>query len=97
MDSAVCRGEMQPNNHVRVRIVCRKRGRELSLCVQVSRGVPAPLRCTPQGGGSGGGPDVCAECRRLLLERGRITEVVNDLIRRGWNDHLKDGAVVVAC
>lgn len=88
---------MQPN-WVGVSLRCKDRGQTLNLCVQVSRGVPDELRCQPGGGSaSGSGPDVCAECRRLLSDAGRLREVVDDLIRRGWSDHVKAGAVVVAC
>lgn len=89
---------MQPN-WVTVTLRCNDRGQTLgSICVQVSRAVPEELRCQPGGGSaSGSGPDVCRECQRLLSEPGRLREVVNDLTRRGWSEHVKAGAVVVAC
>ncbi len=88
---------MQPN-WVRVSLRCKHRGQAVDLCVRVSRGVPDGLRCQPGGGSAfGGGPDVCDECKRLLSDDARLREVVDDLTRRGWNDHIKAGTVVVAC
>ena len=86
---------MQPN-HVLVRLRCNVRHAELTFCVRVSRGVPEDLRCTPSSGGAGGTTEVCAECS-ALLQPGQLSERVNDLVRRGWSDHLKAGAVVITC
>jgi hypothetical protein len=86
------------SNWVSVSLRCKDRWQRLNLCVQVSRGVPPELRCQPGGGSaSGSGPDVCGECTRLLSDPARLREVVEDLTRRGWSDHVKAGAVVVAC
>lgn len=88
---------MQPN-HVLVRVRCNARREELTLCVRVNRGVPEELRCTPSGGGgaSGGPAPLCAECM-ALLQGNRLSHRVDELVRRGWSDHLKAGAVVVTC
>ena len=87
---------MQPD-HVLVRLRCNVRREELTLCVRVNRGVPEELRCTPSGGAaSGGAAPVCADCS-ALLQADRLSRRVDELVRRGWCDHLKAGAVVVAC
>jgi hypothetical protein len=86
----------QPN-YVSVLVKCSRHGQSINACVPVQRGVPEPLRCQPAGGVPlGGGSPLCEECQELL--RGpRLRDVVNDLTRRGWSDHIKAGAVVVAC
>jgi hypothetical protein len=87
---------MQPD-HVLVRLCCNTRREELTFCVRVNRGVPEALRCTPSGdGGPGGGPRVCEDCQ-ALLQGDRLSQRVQELVRRGWSDHLKAGAVVVSC
>jgi len=86
---------MQPD-HVLVRLRCNVRREELTLCVRVNRGVPEGLRCTPSGGGGGGAAPVCADCS-ALLQGDRLSRRVNELVRRGWADHLKAGAVIVTC
>lgn len=87
---------MQPD-HVLVRLRCNVRREELTLCVRVNRGVPEGLRCTPSGGGvSGGAATVCSDCS-ALLEGDQLSRHVDELVRRGWSDHLKAGAVVVTC
>lgn len=86
---------MQPD-HVLVRLQCNVRHQELNLCVRVNRGVPDALRCTPSGGAvSGGGSPVCPDCS-ALLQGDRLSRRVDELVRRGWSDHLKAGAVVTA-
>ena len=87
---------MQPD-HVLVRLRCNSRREELTLCVRVNRGVPEPLRCTPSGGSpSGGTASVCDDCS-ALLQGDRLSRRVAELVRRGWSDYLKAGAVVVTC
>jgi hypothetical protein len=87
---------MQPD-HVLVRLQCNTRHEVLTLCVRVGRGVPEALRCTPSGGGvPGGTAPVCSDCS-ALLQGNRLSQRVDELVRRGWSDHLKAGAVVVAC
>lgn len=87
---------MQPN-HVLVRLRCNARREELTLCVRANRGVPEALRCTPSGGAvSGGTAPLCADCS-ALLQGDRLSHRVDELVRRGWSDHLRAGAVVVAC
>jgi len=90
-------GPLEPN-YVRVVLNCSvRRGQSTEICVRVERGVPEPLRCTPSGGAPsvGGGGHPCPSCAVLLA--GRIAEVVNDRIRRGWSEHIEAGAVRVDC
>lgn len=88
---------MQPDR-VRVRVRCNVRRDELNLCVRVHRGVPEGLRCTPSGGGgsSGGTAPLCDECM-ALLKGDQLSRRVDELVSRGWSDHLEAGAVVVTC
>jgi hypothetical protein len=87
---------MQPD-HALVRLRCNVRREELTLCVRVNRGVPESLRCTPSGGGvSGGTAPICADCT-ALLQGDRLAQRVNELTRRGWSDHIREGAVIVTC
>lgn len=87
---------MQPD-HVLVRVRCNTRRQEVTLCVRVNRGVPDQLRCTPSGGvGGGGASPLCGECS-ALLQGDRLSRRVDELVRRGWSDHVKAGAVVVTC
>lgn len=86
---------MQPN-HVKVLLRCTRHRESIELCVRVHRGVPDDLRCQPGGAVAMGGSPVCAECQELLRGQ-RLGEMVNDLTRNGWSDHVKAGAVVVAC
>jgi hypothetical protein len=88
--------EMQPD-HVLVRLQCNVRRQELTFCVRVNRGVPEALRCTPSaGGGAGGASPLCSDCSALL--RGdRLSRRVDELVRRGWSDHLEAGAVLITC
>lgn len=88
---------MRPD-YVLVTLRCTTRPAQppVELCVKVERGVPDEIRCTPSGGAAGnvGGPS-CPRCAELLA--GRINEVVNDLTRRGWAEHVKAGSVIVEC
>lgn len=87
---------MQPN-FVKVRLNCAHRQQSMDLCVRVPRGVPEPLRCSPSGGiPDGSGNALCEECQDLLRGE-RLTEVVNELTRRGWSEYLRAGTVTVAC
>lgn len=87
---------MQPD-HVLVRLQCNTRRQEATFCVRVQTGVPAALRCTPStGAGGGGSSQLCDECR-ALLQGDKLGQRVQDLVRRGWGDHIKTGAVLVAC
>lgn len=87
---------MQPD-HVLVRLCCNVRRQELSFCVRVNRAVPDALRCTPSRSGGGGSPaQVCSACMSLL-QGDRLARRVDELVSRGWSDHLKAGAVVVTC
>lgn len=87
---------MQPH-HVKVLLRCTRRRESMELCVRVHRGVPEELRCRPGGGLSlAGGSPLCEECQ-ALLDGQRLGDVVNDLTRRGWSEHVKAGAVIVAC
>lgn len=89
---------MQPN-YVKATLRCKTRRQTVGpMCVQVSRGVPEELRCSPGGGSvSGGSVDVCDECRRLLTDLAQLRAVVDDLTRNGWSAHIKAGAVIVEC
>jgi hypothetical protein len=83
-------------NHVLTRLECRSHRESLNLCVRVDRGVPEKLRCTPSGGLGLGGSSLCRECSDLVVGN-RLRDEVNARTRRGWDDHLKAGAVVVGC
>lgn len=86
------------NNYTKVRLECGGGGPPISLCVRVERGVPSKLRCTPGGPASASnGSDGCPRCADLLTDGGKLREVVNGLTRRGWDDHVKAGAVVIRC
>jgi hypothetical protein len=88
---------MQPN-HVKVLLKCIRHRQSMELCVRVDRGVPEDLRCQA-GGGSislGTGNPLCQQCQDLLQGQ-RLAERVNDLTRLGWSEHVRAGAVVVAC
>lgn len=91
---------MQPN-YVKVEIRCGTSGNSIPLCVRVDRGVPPQLRCTPSGGAAGssaGSAHTCRKCDALLTEGGnRLSEQVQRLIARGWDAHLRAGAVHVTC
>jgi hypothetical protein len=87
---------VQPD-HVKVLLECTRRRESMNLYVRVRRGVPPELRCQPGGGGVslGTGNPLCEKCQSLL--RDGLGEVVDDLTRRGWSEHVKAGAVMVAC
>lgn len=91
---------MQPNC-VKVEIRCGTRGSRIPLCVRVDRGVPPQLRCPPSGGAadsSTAAHHTCRSCEALLVEGGnRPSEQVKQLIARGWDSHLRSGAVLVTC
>lgn len=90
---------MQPN-YVKVEIHCGTKGSKIFLCVRVERGVPPQLRCMPSGGAAGSSTDhhTCHKCEALLTEGGnRLSEQVKQLIARGWDSHLRSGAVLVTC
>jgi hypothetical protein len=91
---------MQPN-FVKVEVRCGSKGTTMPLCVRVDRGVPPQLRCTPSGGGRGSSvssPRPCPGCAALLADGGnRLTEKVQQLVARGWNTHLRSGAVLINC
>ena len=88
---------MQPN-YVKVEIRCGTNGSAIPLCVRVDRGVPPQLRCTPSGGAAGSSAHTCLKCDALLTEGGnRLSEQVQQLIARGWDTHLRAGAVHVIC
>ena len=88
---------MQPN-HVKVHLICTRHREFMDLCVRVDRGVPEDLRCQASGGSISLGTDnpLCQQCQDLLQGQ-RLAERVNDLTRHGWSEHVRDGAVVVAC
>lgn len=88
---------MQPD-HVKVLLKCTQHRQSMDLCVRIHRGVPDPLRCQAGGGGVplGSGNPLCRECQAMLQGQ-RLGEVVNDLTRHGWSEHIKAGAVIVAC
>jgi hypothetical protein len=86
---------VQPN-HVKVLLKCTRHRESVNLCVRVHRGVPDKLRCSPGGGlPFGTGNPLCPDCRDLLRGQ-RLSEVVNDLTRHGWSEHVTAGAVVIA-
>ena len=88
--------DMQPD-HVLVRVRCNVRQEEVTFCVRVNRGVPEALRCSPSGGGAlGGSSPLCSDCTSLL-QGDRLSRRVDELVRRGWADHLRAGAVIVTC
>jgi hypothetical protein len=92
---------MQPH-YVKVEIRCGAGGSTTALCVRVDRGVPPRLRCTPSGGGSAGSSSTsapaCRRCEALLTEGGtRLSEQVHQLVARGWDAHLRSGAVLISC
>lgn len=87
-----------PPNYTKVRLECRGNHPPILLCVRVERGVPARLRCQPGGSVSvGGGSPTCPGCSDLLQNGAKLQRVVNDTTRRGWDDHMKAGAVIIRC
>jgi hypothetical protein len=85
-------------DHVYTRLECQHRGTSITVCVRVHRHVPANLRCVPGGGVAMGGTNpLCDQCQRLLREAGRLTDVVDDLLRGGMGRWERTGAVVLAC
>lgn len=87
-----------PQNLVKTQLRCSGRQQTVIVCVPVSRGVPEPLRCIPGGAaGRNGGPSLCEDCTRLLSDPPRLTEAVNDLARHGWEEWIRQGAVIIEC
>jgi hypothetical protein len=88
---------------VKVRLLCDRCRKALDLCVPVERHVPAPLACVPggpvQGGGESGGPGMsCAVCGvPWNATVSDIERLVNDATRRGWGEHIRNGAVLIHC
>jgi hypothetical protein len=93
---------MRPD-YVKVRLVCDRCREVVDLCVQVERNVPDPISCSPGGGPvggaqSGGSSLSCSICGiPWHLDVARLVERVNAETRRGWGEHIRDGAVVLRC
>ena len=91
-------------DYVKVKLLCDRCRDVMDLCVQVDRNVPEPLSCTPGGGRPvGGAPDggssmSCSICGMpWRMDLARLLERVNEETRRGWGEHVRDGAVVLRC
>ena len=94
----------QHGQHVKVKLVCKRCQHGMDLCVLVHRNVPQPIACSPGAPISGGGGGVmpytlsCPSCG--LSWRMSVAEMqdrVDDVTRRGWGQHMREGAVVLYC
>lgn len=88
---------MGPANWVTTIVYCTRHHRNCPpLCLRVDREVPEPLRCSPGGGGVGGGvaaqPDCPCGGRFDIAE---LSRRVADALRRGLGEWIRRGAVVV--
>lgn len=94
---------MPEGQHVKVRLICESCQHVQKLCVLVHRNVPQRIACSPGGsivGGGGGNPFIlscpnCNLCWRITASE--MQERVDDETRRGWGQHMRDGAVVLRC
>lgn len=87
---------MGPHNFVHTILRCQRHHSDASLCVNVDREVPEPLRCTPGGGGGGsilGGLSPCT-CG-AGLDLGELRRRVAEAMRRGLGEWIRLGAVVI--
>lgn len=89
-------------DYVKVRLLCDRCRDVVDLCVRVERNVPEPLACAPGGAGGGGGAGgsdmSCAVCGLPWhMDTSRLLQRVNDETRRGWGQHVRNGAVVLHC
>jgi hypothetical protein len=85
-------------NWVRTIVECARHRREATtLCVHVDRGVPDFLRCTPSGGGVGGGggtgPD--CPCGGRFPTGGELGRRVVEAMRSNMPEWKRRGAVVI--
>lgn len=93
----------QHGQHVKVKLLCTRCQHGMDLCVLVHRNVPQPIACSPGApisGGGGGNPyllscPACGLCWQMSASE--MQERVNDKTRRGWGEHVRDGAVVLLC
>lgn len=89
--------------YVKVKLICERCHQVMDLCVPVARNVPQPIACSPGAplsGGGGGQPFTlsCPSCAASwCMTLGEMQDKVNDATRRGWGQHMKDGAVVLHC
>jgi len=94
---------MTASQHVKVKLVCKRCHNGMDLCVSVARNVPQPIACSPGAPISGGGGSSpftlsCPSCAASWqLTVSEMQERVNDATRRGWGEHVRDGAVVLYC
>lgn len=96
---------MMHNAYVKVRPICRRCQNAFEWCFRVEQNVPDPLRCPPggapvgTGGGNGGGTDAdlrCSVCDTpWAVGVSDLQRIVNEAIRRGWGEHVRNGAVVL--
>ena len=89
--------------HVKVKLVCERCRHVMDLCVLVHRNVPQPIECSPGApisGGGGGNPFTlsCPSCGlSWQMSVSEMQDRVDDITRRGWGQHVRDGAVVLHC
>jgi hypothetical protein len=87
---------MMNTDYVKVEVYCDRCRDAVSLCMPVPRNVPEPIACSP-GGPSGSVGDgmlrcgICGGCMPLSELRQRVI----DETRRGWGQHIRNGAVVI--
>lgn len=94
---------MPEQQYVKVKLICERCHQVMDLCVAVARNVPQPIACSPgapMSGGGGGQPFTlcCPSCAASwCMTVGQMQERVNEATRRGWGQHMRDGAVVLHC
>ena len=94
---------MHRSNYVKVRVVCDRCTQAFPMCFPIERHVPdEDLICTPggapvgPGGGGGGSGLLCSVCGlRWASGVSELQQMVNDATRRGWGEHMRNGAVVL--
>ena len=91
---------MGPHNWVSTVVRCARHGNETgTFCLYVPQEVQGPLRCTPPGGGGGGGGAssvVACPCGTDLTVAD-LQRRVMDALRRGVDQWVKRGTVVIDC
>jgi hypothetical protein len=89
---------MGPHNYVSAVVRCRTHGKSAPLCVPVDREVPQPLRCSPRGRGGGLTLGSLGPCPCISgIENSELMQRVNDALRGGIGEWIRNKAVVIEC
>ena len=85
------------SDYVRVEVFCDRCRDHAVLCMPVTCPVPEPIACTPGGPSGAVGGDGMYRCSLCggALPLSDLQERVEDEARRGWGQHIRNGAVVI--